>query len=293
MKQLISSLLIIALLSVINADAQSQSDRFNPSIQLQSQLLPIWDQKNQQIEGYVYLDPPSVKQIGKRWQLRSHSLDAVLGLSARDSLGFLCNQSIDTANNSLHHLADRCFLARFGKEGADHKITATAELNGHKTRYGVSAAAKQDSLATFYPSNSRMLSYSSAHVNQNDLTIFGLHNLGQEGFISIDGTYARARLISVNDLTPAIAGQWNRKSLSVRGGVGAFSASIIGHVIVAQGRSDKWKGLDLGLSWLTPWSGHLSVGAENIISRGKNPFSAEDEMSDTSTTPYVRYEQDL
>lgn len=292
MKQLMSSLLI-ALLSVVNAVAQSQGDSFNPSRQLQSQVLPIWDQKSQQIEGFVYLDPPFKNQIGKRWQLRSHSLDAVLGLSAHDSLGFLCSQSIDTPKNTLHRLADHCFLARFGEEGADHQITATAELNVHKTRYGVSAAAKQDSLATFYPSNSRLFGYPSAHVNQKDLTIFGLHGLGKEGFISIDGTYARARLVSVNDLTSAIAGQWNQKSLSVRGGVGAFSASIIGHVIVAQGRSDKWTGLDLGLSWLTPWSGHLSVGAENIISRGKNPFSAENEMSDTSTTPYVRYEQDL
>ena len=40
-------------------------------------------------------------------------------------------------------------------------------------------------------------------------------------------------------------------------------------------------------------SGQLTVGAENVVTRGKNPFSPNSETSDEGTVPYVRYEQDL
>jgi len=35
------------------------------------------------------------------------------------------------------------------------------------------------------------------------------------------------------------------------------------------------------------------VGAENVVTRGKNPFSTGDAEQDEGTVPYVRYEQDL
>ena len=57
------------------------------------------------------------------------------------------------------------------------------------------------------------------------------------------------------------------------------------------GESDVWQGLGLGLTWRTPWSGQLSVGAENVITRGKNPFANSEQ--DEGTVPYVRYQQDL
>jgi len=67
----------------------------------------------------------------------------------------------------------------------------------------------------------------------------------------------------------------------------------VGHVIDTPGQP-KWEGLGLGVTWRTPWSGQLSVGADNVISRGKNPFSPVDAQGDDEgTVPYVRYEQDL
>ena len=52
------------------------------------------------------------------------------------------------------------------------------------------------------------------------------------------------------------------------------------------------EGPGLGLTWRTPWSGQLSVGADNVVTRGKNPFSATN-PNDEGTVPYVRYQQDL
>ncbi len=47
------------------------------------------------------------------------------------------------------------------------------------------------------------------------------------------------------------------------------------------------------VTWRTPWSGQLTIGAENVVTRGKNPFAPRNESTDEGTVPYVRYEQDL
>ncbi len=76
-------------------------------------------------------------------------------------------------------------------------------------------------------------------------------------------------------------------------GVGDFSANIVGRVVDTQNQPGKWEGLGVGLTWRTPWSGQLTVGAENVVTRGKNPFAPGDAENDEGTVPYVRYEQDL
>jgi hypothetical protein len=91
----------------------------------------------------------------------------------------------------------------------------------------------------------------------------------------------------------ALVNEWDSKSLTVGGGYGPFSANIIGRVVDAPGKPGKWEGLGLGLTWRTPWSGQLTVGAENVITRGKNPFAPRNESNDEGTVPYVRYQQDL
>jgi len=72
-----------------------------------------------------------------------------------------------------------------------------------------------------------------------------------------------------------------------------FAQKNIGRVVDVPGKPGKWEGLGIGQTWRTPWSGQLTVGAENVISRGKNPFSPRNESNDDGTVPYVRYEQDL
>ena len=71
----------------------------------------------------------------------------------------------------------------------------------------------------------------------------------------------------------------------------AFSASVVGHVLDTPGQP-AWSGLGVGLTWRTPWSGELTVGADNVVTRGKNPFSVGSDDNE-GTVPYVRYEQDL
>ena len=132
----------------------------------------------------------------------------------------------------------------------------------------------------------------AGRVEVNDLTVFAQKSLGRQGVVSIAGTMAKARLISPAE-APALADRWNSKTLTIGGGFGSFGASIVGHVVDTPGQP-KWEGLGLGLTWRTPWSGQLTVGADNVITRGKNPFAATvDGTDDEGTVPYVRYQQDL
>ena len=65
-------------------------------------------------------------------------------------------------------------------------------------------------------------------------------------------------------------------------------------MVSVPGESGKWEGLGVGMTWRTPWRGQLSVGADNLVTRGKNPFAPADADGETEgTVPYVRYEQDL
>ena len=81
---------------------------------------------------------------------------------------------------------------------------------------------------------------------------------------------------------------------------GAFSGSIVGRVVRSNGTtalSTTRSGLDIGVSWRTPWQGELSFGARNLLSRGEAaalPDPADVALDEsTARTPYVRYKQDL
>ncbi|MCK9538753.1 hypothetical protein [Dokdonella sp.] len=82
-------------------------------------------------------------------------------------------------------------------------------------------------------------------------------------------------------------------SLSLGLDAGSLRGAIVGHVV----RSDDpallgrgWTALDLGISWRTPWSGELSVGAQNLWS---TPSKSPREADLQGRTPYIQYRQDL
>jgi hypothetical protein len=104
--------------------------------------------------------------------------------------------------------------------------------------------------------------------------------------------------------SPLIAGmQINQAQAGVGLVYGPFSGNVSGHVQRANGAglpgasTGLWGGLDLGVSWRTPWRGELTVGARNLVTKGEdvllpNPEAASIDRTSTRT-PYVRYKQDL
>jgi len=280
----LSFALLTALAAATGAHAQALPDKDNGTV------IPVWNQGSGKVEALLYLEPTGEQKAGARWHFGRNSLDAAFGLSSGDSLGLLCNSSRGT---SISGLASHCMLATLGDDEDDtgsRHASGTIGFNRGGTRLGLTAGTGRDNLPAWLTGNVRS---PAARVEQNDLTVFGQKNIGREGFVSIGGTFAKARLVPLSDAAPGLADEWDSKTLSVGGGYGAVSANIIGRVVDVPGQPEKWQGLGLGLTWRTPWSGQLTVGAENIVTRGKNPFAPNNESNGDGTVPYVRYEQDL
>ena len=273
--------LMLAFGVAAGAHAQSRT----PPLKRDSTVLPVWNNTSGKVEAVLLLEPTGEASAGARWKLGNNTLGAAFGLEAGDSLGLVCNRQ-NGAVSSIGNLISNCAVAELSDDngGSSQRISAGASLIRPGGKLGISAGTGRDTLPGWLSSNP------GTRVEQNDLAVFGQKNIGREGFVRIGGAVARARLVPIADV-PAMADRWNSKSLSVGGGFGAFSANIVGRVVDVPGQPEKWEGL--GLTWRTPWSGQLTVGAENVVTRGKNPFSPGSQNSDEGTVPYVRYEQDL
>lgn len=245
--------------------------------------LPVWN--NDKLEAVLLLEP-AAGNAGARWKFGQTSLDAAFGLQEGDSLGLLCDRKNGIAG-AIGNLAENCSVAALGGLGGQgRRASATASLARAGNRLGLTLGTGRDMLPSW-------LSPRGARFEQTDLTVFAQKSFGSEAVVSIGGTVAHARLVPA-DQVPALADRWSSKSLSVGGGIGDFSASIVGRVVDVPGQPEQWQGLGLGLTWRTPWSGKLTVGAENVVTRGRNPFSpAYEGDEEEGTVPYVRYEQDL
>lgn len=282
--------LSLALLLALGAaaDAHAQKSTRKPAADPQATALPIWNNDGK-VEAVLLLEPTGQAEAGARWRLGRNSLTTAFGLDSGDALGLVCNRKAGVVGN-IGNLASHCMLATLGDDDNDtgsQRVSASAVLSRPGGKLGLSAGTGRDTLPAWLSSGR-----GGSRVEQNDLAVFGQKNIGREGFVSIGGNVAKATLVPASDL-PALADRWNSRSLTVGGGYGPFSANIVGRVIDVPGQPGKFEGLGLGLTWRTPWSGQLTVGAENVITRGKNPFSLTNENADEGTVPYVRYEQDL
>ena len=89
----------------------------------------------------------------------------------------------------------------------------------------------------------------------------------------------------------------NQASLGLGMASGTLRGSIVGHISSIDDPSfignKRWSGLDLGVSWRTPWRGEVTVGAQNLWSAPLDTAAAGDNNSAQARVPYVQYRQDL
>lgn len=270
---------LLALCVAASAGAQSRSD---------SAWLPVWNNASGKLEAYLVLEPANAQQVDSRWRFGNNSLDATFGANAGNSLGLLCNGNAGMIG-ALGNLPHNCQLAALGD--GNHRTSASAAFSRRGGKLGITAGTGRETVSSWLvPGTARN------QADITDLTVFAQKNVRSEGYVSIAGTVAKARLVPASEAAPDLADRWSSKSLTVGGGYGAFGASIVGHVVDTPGQP-AFGGLGPGLTWRTPWSGQLTVGADNVVTRGKNPFSAGSDAagsgSGEGTVPYVRYEQDL
>ena len=253
-----------------------------------SAVVPVLNKESGKLEAVLLLEPTTTT-AGTRWRFGSSTLEATYGLQTGDSLALLCDQR-NGIGSEIVQLANSCVLASLDGDNTgtgSRRGTAGASISRNGNKVGVAVGSGRANLPAWLAPN-RLPN----KVDQNDFSLFAEKNIGRDGFVSVGGTVARVRLVPAADV-PQLADQWNTRSLSFGAGFGSFGANIVGRVVNVPGESNVWKGLGLGLTWRTPWSGQLSVGADNVVTRGKNPFSATADQEGEGTVPYVRYQQDL
>ncbi|WP_043741368.1 hypothetical protein [Luteimonas sp. J29] len=277
----LTTTLLLALGLAAGAHAQVKRD--------QQTVLPVVDNSSGRVQAYLLLEPTTEGSLaGARWRSGDSSLDATFGLEAGDSLALLCNRQTGVFS-AVSSLVNNCQLASLGERSSGNgRASATAAFSRPGGSFGLTLGQGRDSLPAWLTRDGSR----QRDVDLNDLTVFAQKNLGDAAYVSIAGTVAKATLIPFAEAPAEFSDQWSSRSLSLGGGYGAFSANIIGRVIETPGQP-RFEGVGLGVTWRTPWSGQLTVGAENVLTRGKSPFSPAGETEDEGAVPYVRYEQDL
>jgi|GEM_PF-692077 len=133
---------------------------------------------------------------------------------------------------------------------------------------------------------------SSDHLNAN-----GRLALGSSSGIDLGASVGRIHLTPGNELGVSALDQ---KALSFGVDHGSLSGVVTGRTMAPQAgipgnlsADRRWNSIDLGVTWRLPWSGSLSVGAQNLFSSGTPANTPVGPEPDQSRTPYVQYHQDL
>ena len=274
--------LLLALGLAAGAHAQARRDQT---------VLPVVDHSSGKVQAYLLLEPTTEGSVGgARWRAGRSSLDATFGLEAGNSLALVCDRRSGVLS-AVSSLVDNCQLASLGEGDGPRRTSATAAFQRPGGGFGVSLGQGQHNLPVWLTRDAGRQG-GNPQLDLNDLTIFAQKNIGDAAYVTIAGTVAKATLIPFSEAPADISDHWSSKSVSLGGGYGAFSANVIGRVIETPGQP-RFEGLGLGVTWRTPWSGQLTVGAENVVTRGRNPFSPNGATNDEGAVPYVRYEQDL
>jgi len=131
------------------------------------------------------------------------------------------------------------------------------------------------------------------YATGNEAAMFarGRWRFEQGPSIDIAASYGRSQYSGLGALAPAV--DLDQLSLSLGLDAGSLRGAIVGHVLSSDDPAlagKRWTTLDLGVSWRTPWSGELSVGAQNLWS---TPLNATRDSDNQARTPYIQYRQDL
>ena len=303
--------LLIAL-TAMSARAQTAPDTARVVTQQDTAVLPVWNNQSGKVEALLLLEP--ARQVngsmlfgaGARVNTGHGTLQAGFSADNGNGLALLCNSR--TGLITLGSLADRCLLASLdATTQASHdpflrpaqSLRAEARFERPESLFELSTGRvdlNTSAIDWLSPTSGLLpgLGILGGHLTQQDISARGQMNIGDNGWVSIGGTLARARLIpTAGQASNPQTQRWNTTSVGVAVGRGKLSGEVIGRVVDVPGQASTLSSLGFGLSWITPWQGKLTFGAEK--STGTYPLTPATKAAqqDDGTVPYVRYHQDL
>jgi len=315
----LATALMIAF-AAMSAHAQSAQDKISPDRSRvvtgqNTEVLPVWNNKSGKVEALLLLQPEQ-KRSGSGLFGAGASVNTGHGLLQADfsvdngnGLALLCNSN--TGLVTLGSLAGRCLLTALDvSQNPNDPFASPNNFGQSQTLRAEARFVRPESLfelsvghADLNANGADWLSPASGllpgmgilggHVSQQDITARGQVNIGDNGWVSIGGTLARAQLIPTAGQGNVESQRWNTTSVGVAVGRGKLSGEVIGRVVDVPGQSNSLNSLGIGMSWKTPWKSTLTFGAEK--STGTFPLSpaTKPAQQDEGTVPYVRYHQDL
>ncbi|MFN8903120.1 MAG: hypothetical protein ACK5VV_13825 [Lysobacteraceae bacterium] len=274
--------------------------------------MPVWNSSSGKLEAVLWIDTATLGDLaprptlGARWTRRSGGLSVAVGAGSEPKFGLLCGN----ARGAFQGVADDCLVAELGRPAplASNSLSAQGTVSLGRTEWTAFGRQQRQALDALFPGTSAALlmpelapaaGLAGLAVEQNDLGIVGELRIGEQGWVRVGGSVARARLLPADSALPGLmAPRWNSQTLSVGGGVGALGGEVVGRVVRVPGKAEAYETFGLGLTWRTPWSGRLTVGAQNLMSTGENPLRPRTKGQDglersEGRVPYVRYQQDL
>lgn len=308
MRNALAAALSVAL-ALSSACGSAWASEPAPAAASSSTPVPVWNRESGELEAVLWIDAParggnpSLPVLGTRWQHRESPLSVSVSAAIEPRYGLLCGDAAAPRTQ----LDDQCLVAELGRPlaPASGQVIAHAGARIGRSEWSAFGAMRRDStegllpgtsLSLHTPELSALAGLPGLGFEQNDLGIVGELRLGEQGWIRVGGSIARARLLPASSMLPGtVSPRWNSRTLSVGGGYGAIGGEVVGRVVRVPGEPEGYGTLGLGLTWRTPWAGRLTVGAQNLVSTGENavvPRTTGDEREE-GRVPYVRYQQDL
>ncbi|MEP6940082.1 MAG: hypothetical protein ABI846_09980 [Rudaea sp.] len=138
-----------------------------------------------------------------------------------------------------------------------------------------------------------------ANAQSASINALGRLRVNDEQSVDIGASLSRIQL-SIPGSAPLTS--LNQAAVSFGLEYGSFTGTLTTHVLGAAdvigsaSPSPRLTGLDVGISWRTPWRGMFSVGAQNLWSTGSLPLAVpayREADPGQARVPYVQYHQDL
>lgn len=298
----------------------------------EAKVLPVLNAQSGQVEALLLLDSDAsgiapldrlFPRSGALPGIGIHSptpsgaqLRASLQPDRNAGLALLCNQGVQVAV-TLGPLSQQCLLAQIS--GHDELLPASSPrpglvldagwrsadgtvdmsfglswLEGPLTSAQPAALPGPGEIAALVPSLPALAPVSLGELSLRQAHWTGRIDLGAQRWLSAGAS------IGSQEMNLLLEGpqRWDSATVTLGVDFRGLSGRLTGRLIELPRGQGNVRGLDLGISWRTPWQGEISFGAQNLLNQApdtsKWPLSELPALeAPGGRTPYVRYKQDL